>query len=176
MKYTQLVNAIEHVNGASFVGIDTLTEVKLLGGKKNQMQGKVTKKHTGATIMVFNNTNSNGYEEMVKRRLLAEGKDPESFKLGERKWGTRIPNMPIIEHFKEDIQETKYYLDTVFLRPGKSVYFLDGKPIAKEDIEGFPPEKEDSEESQGGVSNKVTVRTLSADSILEIRVDGRVFN
>jgi len=174
MKYTQLVSAIEHVNGASFVGLDTVTEVKLLGGKKNPMQGKVTKKMTGANVMVFNNTETNGYEAAIKRRLPAEGKDQDSCKLGERAWGTRIPNMPIIEHFKDG--ETKYYLECQFLKAGKSEYFYDGKPIDVKDIEGFPPEKPVSEESQGGVENKVILRTFAADSISEIRVDGRVFN
>ena len=174
MKHSQLISAIEHVNGSSFVGLDTVTEVKLTGGKKNAMQGKVTKKMTGANVQVFNNASGNGYEAAIKRRLVAEGKDPESFKLGERAWGTRVPNMPVIEHFKDG--ETKYYLECQFLKAGTSEYFLDGLPIAKEDIEGLPAEKPASEESQGGVENKVILRTFAADSISEIRVDGRVFN
>jgi hypothetical protein len=182
MKFTQLVAAVEHINGASFIGLDTLTEVKLKGGKSNPMQGKVTKKTVGSNIIVFTNTNSNGYEDMVQRRLVAEGKDPTSFSVGERKWGTRIPNMPLIEHFKDDV--TKYYLDCIFLKSGKSTYFLEGREIAKEDIQGLEdkeekepdPEKPIEETAQAGLSNKVIVRTISADSILELRVDGRVFN
>jgi hypothetical protein len=138
------------------------------------MQGKVTKKMVGATIQLFNNGETNGYESMIKRRLIAEGKDPESFKLGERAWGTRVPNMPIVEHFKDG--ETKYYLEAIFHKPGKSVYFFDGREIDPENIEGFPKEATVNEDSQGGVEKKVVIRTFAADSILEIRVDGRVFN
>jgi hypothetical protein len=43
------------------------------------MQGRVTKQTTGASVMVFTNQASNGYENMVQRRLVAEGKDPASF-------------------------------------------------------------------------------------------------
>ena len=87
MKHTDLVTAFQNVNGSSFVGIDTLTEVKLTGGKKNPQQGRITKKMAGASVMCFQNKNINGYAAMIGRRLLAEGKDPSSFVLGERAWG-----------------------------------------------------------------------------------------
>jgi hypothetical protein len=173
MKYTQLVAAIQNVNGASFVGIDTLTEVKLTGGKKNPMQGRITKTMIGASVMVFQNKNSNGYENMVERRLIQEGKDPTAFSLGQRAWGTRIPDMPIVEHFKDGA--TKYYLEVIFLKPGKVEYKLDGAHISEFEIEGLPERNEDAE-SQGGLDNKVIIRTFAADSITEIRVDGKVFN
>jgi hypothetical protein len=170
MKHTQLVAAVTNVSGASFIGLDTLTEVKLTGGKKNPMQGRVTKRMVGASVMVFTNQSSNGYANMVERRLAAEGKDPASFVLGERAWGTRVPNMPIVEHFKDGA--TKYYLEVIFLKPGKSVYLLDGAPVAKSDIEGLV-DKEEGE--QGGLENKVVIRSFAADSITEIRVDGKAF-
>jgi hypothetical protein len=81
MKYAQLINAVANINGASFVGMDTHTDVVLTGGKKNPMQGRVTKKMVGATVMSFQNKNFSAYEAMVQRRLTAEGKDPEAFVL-----------------------------------------------------------------------------------------------
>src|ERR1035437_2704714 len=116
MKHTDLVTAFQNVNGSSFVGIDTLTEVKLTGGKKNPQQGHITKRMTGASVMCFQNKTINGYAAMIGRRLLAEGKDPTSFVLGERAWGTRVPNLPIIEHFKDGAMH--YYLEVIFLRSG----------------------------------------------------------
>jgi len=107
----------------------------------------------------------------VARRLTAEGKDPASFVLGERAWGTRVPNMPIIEHFKDGA--TAYYLEVIFLKPGVVDYFIDGAPIAKSDIVGMA-DKEEGE--QGGLDNKVIIRSFKADSITEVRVDGKVFN
>lgn len=171
MKHTQLVAAFENVNGASFVGIDALTEVKLTGGKANPHQGRVTKRMIGAKVMCFQNKNVNGYEAMVERRLIAEGKDPTSFQLGERAWGTRVPNMPIIEHFKDG--ETKYYVEVIFLDGGTYEYRLDGAPIAKEEIIGM---KEAVEGKQGGLDNKVVIRSFAADSITEVRVNGKKFN
>jgi len=171
MKHTQLVAAFSEVNGASFVGIDTLTEVKLKGGKANPQQGRITKRMTGASVMVFQNKKANGYEAMIQRRLTAEGKDPASFVLGPRAWGTRVPDMPIIEHFKDGV--TNYYVEVIFLKPGKTEYRLDGAPIAKSDVIGLE-EREEGE--QGGLDNKVVIRSFKADSITEVRVDGKVFN
>lgn len=170
MKHTQLVAAFQNVSGASFVGLDTLTEPKLTGGKANPMQGRITKRMTGASVMVFQNKNTNGYEAMVQRRLAAEGKDPASFVLGERAWGTRVPNMPIIEHFKDGA--THYYVEVIFLKSGHTDYMLDGVPIAKQDIIGLQ-DKEDG--GQGGLDNKVIIRSFAASSVTAVRVDGVVY-
>lgn len=170
MKYNTLVAAFQNVSGSSFVGIDTLTEVKLLGGKKNPHQGRVTKRMVGAQVMVFQNKNINGYEAMIERRLIQEGKDPTSFELGERAWGTRIPNMPIIEHFKDG--STGYYLEVIFLKPGRTEYLLDGQPIAANLVIGL---QEKVEGEQGGLENKVVIRSFKAESITEVRIDGKVF-
>ena len=109
MKHKQLIDAVGNISGASFVGIDTLTKVTLSGGKKNPQQGRVQKRMTGASVMCFQNKTVNGYEAMIQRRLVAEGKDPNSFQHGERAWGVRIPNMPIVEH------KVFYYLVVIFL-------------------------------------------------------------
>jgi hypothetical protein len=166
-KMTQLQNILAQVNGASFISIDTLTEVKLTGGKKNPMQGRVTKAMVGASVMVFQNKKSNAYENMVQRRLVQEGKDPASFELSPRKWGQRIPNTPFVEH------NDQIYLEVIFLKSGKVTYLVDGLPFDGE-IEGLPSNEPD-EDSQGGLSNKVIVRSFKAASIKRIRVDHQEF-
>ena len=171
MQYSNLTVALQNVNGASFIGVDALTAVTLTGGKKNPHQGRVTKRTRGASVMVFQNKNVNGYEAMVQRRLAAEGRDPESFELGERAWGHRIANTPFVQHEKAGV--TKYYLEVIFLHPGASEFLLDGNPISKADIEGFPTKVEGE---QGGLDNKVIVRSFAAESITQIRVDGQTFN
>lgn len=167
MKHATLVNAVAAIQGASFIGIDTHTDVKLTGGKANPMQGRVTKEMCGASVMSFTNTNVNGYAAMIARRLEQEGKDPASFVLGQRAWGVRVPNMPIVEH------NGKYYLEMIFLRPGTVAYLLDGCPISRCDIVGLP-EKQEGE--QAGLDNKVIIRTFAADSITALRINGKVFN
>lgn len=170
MQHKHLIAAFQNVSGASFVGIDTLTEVPLRGGKLNPHQGRVTKRMVGAQVMVFQNKKTSAYDSMIKRRLVLEGKDPAKFVLSPRAWGTRIPNMPIVEHFKDG--ETKYYLEVIFLKPGPIEYLLDGIHVDEVDIVGLqaaiPGE-------QGGLDDKVIIRTFAAESIVEIRIDGHRF-
>ena len=129
--YTQtLRNLLENVNGSTFISLDTITPVKLTGGKSNPLQGRVTKKTTGSNVMVFQNKKgSNSYSNMVNRRLEREGKIP-TFEVGPRTWGTRIPETPFIQHNDE------LYLEMIFLNSGKSEYLLDGKTFSDE-IEGL---------------------------------------
>ena len=159
-----LSSIFANVNGASFVGIDTVTSPKLKGGKSNPHQGRVQKHMEGASVMVFQNKNSNAYDNMVKRRLEAEGKDAESFKLSPRAWGERVDGMPIVQHKGAE------YLEVIFLNSGRVYYTLDGQPIDKADVQGLDTDK--AEGHQGGLDNKVHIRTFKADSISQIRIDG----
>jgi hypothetical protein len=165
MKIEQVSDILSKINGTTFASLDTVTNVTLKGGKANSMLGRVTKVTANNQVMIFTNKNSNGYENMVKRRLEAEGKDPESFKLGELPWGKRIPNTPLIEH--NDVT----YIQVIFNKPGKSTYFLDGDPIDKDSIEGF---QEKPETNKQGLEhdNQVIPRTFKLDSIQSIRILG----
>ena len=166
---------LSNVNGNSFIGLDTETDVALKGGRKNPMLNRVKKRTVGSQVMVFQNRKSNAYDNMVKRRLEAEGKDPSSFTLSPRKWGSRIPNSPFVVHIKDD--EVKHYLEVIFLRPGKSEYLLDGKHIDKSEIEGLNErEVPVSDEVQGGLANHVIVRTYDVNSIIGVRVDNDRFS
>ena len=114
--------------------------------------------------MVFTNKKSSGYENMVNRRLAAEGKDPSTFAVGPRIWGTRIEGTPFIEHKGEQ------YLEVIFLRPGKTHYVHGVRPIDKANIIGLP---EATAGEQGGLANKVIIRTFSVSSIKGITIDGQ---
>lgn len=162
---TNIVEIFSNIQGTDFVGIDTETEVKLTGGKKNPMQGRVTKVTKGSNVMVFQN--GGGYGAMVQRRLEQEGKDPASFELSERRWGTRVQGGPFVEH------KGSLYLEVIFLKAGEVSYLLDGQPIAKEDIEGLPASRGEAE--QGGLENKVVIRTFKVDSIVAMRVNKQEF-
>lgn len=168
-KEQAIMEALSNVNGASFISIDTETVETLTGGKKNPQQGRVTKKVTGSSVMVFQNKTSNAYAAMVERRLIAEGKDPALFELGERTWGERIKNTPFITHKGE------LYLEVIFLRAGTRSYFLDGVEVAESEIEGLKS-SEPKAESQGTLENKVIIRTYKVDSIKKLRVDKKEFS
>lgn len=161
----QVAQVLSGVRGSSFVGVSTKTVPVLAGGKKNPMQGRVVKVMEGASGQVFTNTNTNGYENKVNRRLEAEGK--EAFVLSPRVWGERIPETPFVTH------KGAMYLEVVMSTAGKISYLLDGKPIAKSEIIGL---KEKTEGEQGGLEDKVVVRTFAEDSITELKVNGKVFN
>lgn len=164
MDFQTANEAFKSLAGGTFVGMDTLTSVTLTGGKKNPQQGRVTKRMTGATVMCFSNTNGSAYDAMVKRRLEAEGKDPATFELSPRAWGTRIAGTPFVEH------KGAYYLEVIFLRTGAVQYLLDGKEVDISEIEGLPEKREGE---QGGLENKVVIRTFALDSIVALRADGK---
>lgn len=166
MHYNTAQEALNGLAGGTFVGLDTLTQVKLRGGRKNPMQGRVTKMMTGAQVMCFSNTNGSAYDAMVRRRLEQEGKDPASFELSPRAWGERVPNTSFVEH------KGQVYLEVIALRPGKIEYLLDGQLISKTDIEGLE-ERETNPEGQGSLSNKVIVRTFALENITAMRANGR---
>jgi hypothetical protein len=162
----QIRDLFSNVNGANFISIDTETIPKLTGGKKNPMQGAIRKVTIGSNVMVFSNKSGSAYGAMVERRLRQEGKDPASFQLSERAWGTRVEGTPIIEHHGET------YIEVIFLKSGKTHYLHGVRPINKAEIEGMPADHGESE--QGGLENKVIIRTIKADSIKRVVIDGQV--
>lgn len=161
---SKLQTLLANVNGNTIISIDTVTIPKLSGGKKNPMQGAVRKVMVGGNVMVFTNKNSNGYENMVNRRLTAEGKDPASFELGARAWGTRLTGTPFVEH------NGAMYLEVIFLRPGKVRYEHGVRQISQAEVQGL---EQKDEAEQGGLNNKVIIRTFKADSISSITIDGQ---
>lgn len=156
-----LAHVLARLNGAAVMGLDTETIPSLLGGKSNPMKDQVTKRHIGALVMLFQNKFVNGYEAAVKRRLVAEGKDPESFELGARRFGTRIPNTPIIDHNGE------LYLECIFQKAGKSEYVYMDQLIDPANVQGLKLDTKEGE--QGGLDDKVIIRTFKLSSITAIR-------
>ena len=165
MKLEQIEELLSSFQGSTFCSLDTITNVALKGGKKNEMQGRVTKRTSNNQVMLFTNEKSNGYENMVKRRLVAEGKDPDSFTVGPLPWGERVPNTPLIKH------KDRYYIQMIFNKAGNSNYFLDNKAIDKSEITGLE-EKTDTGKQGLEEGNGVVLRTVALDSIIEIRLLG----
>lgn len=152
---------LKNVNGASFISIDTITPVTLKGGKQNPFQGRVTKSVKGSNVMVFQNKLTNAYENMVNRRLSKEGK-ATTFEVGVRAWGTRIANTPFVEH------KGRLYLEVIFLSAGEREMLVDGRPYHGT-IEGFAATEETA--NQGGLNDKVVIRTYDTANIINITVD-----
>lgn len=173
---TNIATILQTVNGATIMSIDTRTIPKVRKtldnpdgpNPPNPHFGRVEKLQTGSSVMVFQNKTINGYESMVNRRLIAEGKNPGSFKVGPRKWGSRIPNLPLVEHNDE------FYLEIIFLKPGEVQYLLDGQPVNRNEIQGLTEPAEPT--GQGGLTdNQVKIRTLKMSSIQAIRVNHNTY-
>ena len=164
---TNLKTLLEAVNGATFISIDTSTEPRLKGGKKNAYKGITRKIMTGANVMVFQNKSINGYDAMVKRRLEKEGKDPASFSLSPRTWGTRLPNTPIVEH------KGQYYLEVIFLNAGDVHYEVNGVVTDPATITGL--DLDHTEAKQGGLNDKVIIRTFKIDSLTSITINKETY-
>ena len=167
-KLAKIAAALQNVTGASFMGISTETTETLKGGKGNPLQGKVTKAMEGGNVIIFTNTNKNGYEAMVQRRLAKEGLPAENFTLGKRAWGERLQDSPFVFH------DGKMYLEVIFLqKPTNIKYFVDGKETNKELIGGLKDTKEEGK--QGGLVDKVIIRTYNVESVKSIRIDGKEY-
>ncbi len=165
----KLEELMKEVNGASFIGIDTITQVKLKGGKSNVLQGHVTKLVTGSNVMVFTNKNGSAYDAMVKRRLEAEGKDPNSFNLSPRAWGVRRQGEPFVDH------KGKTYLEVIFLKAGDVSYYVDDKPVDRKFLANHGLDLDKEEGDQGGLNNKVIIRTYLLESVKKITINNQKF-
>ena len=105
-------------------GVITYTkEESLAGGKKNEMQGRVTK--TTSNLQVHF-TKPGEYEQ----RMRDAGN--QEFVAQASKWGT----------YREDgliERNGDLYVQVIVIGAGKAQYFLDGKPIDKNEVIGLKP-------------------------------------
>jgi hypothetical protein len=104
------------------------------------------------------------------------GKAKGLFTLSPRKWGERIEGTPFIQHTKAGDIDPKFYLEVIFINGGESEYFLDGNPIAKDQIIGLQEtETKEGANVQGGLeaASQVIVRTYEVSSLTAIRAGGK---
>jgi hypothetical protein len=152
---------LNDVDGAAFIGLDTEVSVTLKGGKKNEFQGRVTKRTVGSNVILFTNKNQNGYENKVNRELVKAGLQGE-FKVGPRVWGNRVANTPFVEH------KGNHYLEVIFQKAGTSEYFVDGVQVDPDSIPGLDREPKNDKEELG-----VFIRTYALESIKGLRFNGK---
>lgn len=175
MKFETFQTVMSNVNECEVAFIDTLTNVTLKGGRKNPYQGRVQKSMKNAQILLCaSNKHENGYENNVRNRLISEGKNPDNFALQPRKWGTRMEDMPVVVHTKDGV--VKHYLEVIFESGGVVEYHLDGVVVDPTTIEGFEVNSSEPSDGQGGLQNKVIIRTFDMDSVVELRINNVSYN
>ncbi len=79
MKYQDLIASLSQVRNNAIGSIETCSIVKLTGGKSNPMQGRITKKTKGGSVMFFGNAKSNGYANMKNRKAKQNGDSQSNF-------------------------------------------------------------------------------------------------
>lgn len=168
MQKINILDVLSSLQGTMFMGIDFETTATLTGGKSNPFQGRVTKRVTNASVMAFANKYVNGYEAMVKRRLKDEGKDADNFVLGPRAWGTRVDGLPLVTH------NDSVYLDVIFSHSGDTEYLVDGVVTDPATITGLKASEVSGE--QGGLDNKVVIRTINLENVRTIRANKQTFS
>lgn len=159
MLNSKLFSNLSKVRNNAIGSIETCQTVQLTGGKKNPMQGRVTKKTAGGSVMFFGNTKSNGYVNMKRRKAAKNGNtDAGNIQPKKRVWGERIQETPLIFH------KGKVYVEMVYLHaPTKIEYFLDGKPIDKNDIQGMPKARKTGE-------NDIPLRVMKLETITRLKM------
>lgn len=177
-----LRSIMDILKGTSIVNITTRTPVKLLvnlkqedGSKvKNDQVGRV-EKVTVVSALIYNDVNTNVYEQKVNRELVKEGKEPE-FKVADPKWDWKTVAAGIKEYTtkpKKAGEEgvTDQYLQYIQVGKPRSYYLLDGQPISKSEIKGMP-EYKPSKGQQGGLQNQVQIRMVKLQNIQRLAVKG----
>jgi hypothetical protein len=153
MEYEALKLILDRVQGCTFATIDSTVEVST--GVK-----KITK---GTRVILFTNKRVSGYEQMVRRRLLEAGQNPDNFVLGDLPFGERVPDTPLI--FYRGV----YYLQTIILEPGQSTGRIGNREVSLEGI--LPPRRTNQPLLP---ENQVHVATYKLSSIDRIALMGEV--
>lgn len=158
--------------------LDVLTEIKgctfaTLDCETVPSPGML-KRTTNERVILFTNQRVSGYEQMVRRRLVEAGKDPDSFRLNDLQWGERVPGTPLIKH--ETVRETTYYLQTIVLKDGEVSAFISGEEILPADLPDIFLREKDRVAAGTGQGldpeRAVLVRTYKLESIKKINVLG----
>jgi hypothetical protein len=128
--------------------ISYTADVALLGGRKNEQQGRITKVTENLPVLLI----GNGGEYQAARRSEA---GHEEFQAQARKWGTRRED-GIIENKGE------LYVEFIVKGRGQSKYLLDNQPIDKADIIGLKPSVTPSDEASGVILRAIKIKNLTS--------------
>lgn len=164
-----ILEKLKDFKGSRIIGIDTESTLEVKGKEHKVYEGRITKKTQGSVCMIFKS--GTGYFNMVNRRLVKEGlakedsQETKEFIPAKRKWGIRVKDTPFIEH------KGNLYLEVIYLRKGNSKYFLDGFEVDFSEISSMLKKKSKSPE-QGGLNNKVFVRSIRVSNIKGLRLNG----
>lgn len=155
MKLDQALPLLSLIKGCTIASLDAVTFPSV----------GIRKVTTGQRVMLFTNQETSGYENMVKRRLAEEGKNPDNFVIGDLPWGARMPGTPLFVH-KDKKGEVNYYLQTIELSPGRKKYFIGNTEVDPAEL-GFKG-KEFATNQGLSPGNEVVVSTYNIVHITKL--------
>ena len=182
----QLVELLKGIHGATFVGFQATTAVKLLKKSKDTklpcpftnivkrikascILGKNYKNAVNRQTLMDNGIDSSGSEKQIQQKLEAAGLTV--FEAKPRKWGERIKGTPLIEH------NGKYYAECIFREQDNhrvhvlGYYDARGNEISKEDLQEYMPTRTPSK-TQSHNANEELVRDYKIESWDTLNLNG----
>jgi len=154
----------------SFAGLVCETVPSEIKNPKTSGMGDRITKLSHVTVAVGDKLNYgrivNGRRDRLAGELGVE--PPEDYKVQERKWGMRVPNTPFVIH------RGQLYLECLITGVSQTEYKLDGVIVSKDMIAPYlRPKTADTSEERLGV--EVIWRDYRLDSIVQVRVDGKIY-
>jgi len=159
MKVQEVIEFIKGIKGATTVGIDYESPVKMKKTGNPFADRCVTKSQSVSGMIGVN------YENSVNRQLVREGKEPE-FEAQARTWGEHVSSAIVVS------KDGNFSIILQAVNPPQNVqYFMDGAPIDKSVIEDFLPVRKPS--AHQGTEKPVMNQTFRLDRVKSIRVKGQ---
>lgn len=123
MKLEILLPLLDSIHGCTFATINSETWSSKL----------VRCVRKGERAIIFRTKGGSGYGDMVKRRLVEAGLNPDGFIVAPLAWGERVDDLPLIKH------KDNHYLQFIRLAEGKARYFLGlhGEELSESEIGDF---------------------------------------
>lgn len=157
----ELFSLLCNKSGAQIITITTETDP----GKSLKYKNKVVKRSRVNGVINWH------YQNAVNRQRQREYKE-QDFKVKPRKWGTRIPLSPCIQHNGnvylemkvENVHGTEY-----FAKHGNTLI-----PTTKEEVSEYLKKRTNYSEAQD-LDKEVILRDYKLSSIIEIRIQGEIY-
>lgn len=153
----QFIERMKEQRGATFATIQVLTEPSIKCPKTSGMAGRIKERS------VVNGVLNHVYGNSVNYQRSREGKEAD-FEPLPRKWGQRIKGTTLVEH------KGRYYLEMKVEKASNPQYFLDGKPVQKEDIDQYLLPKRKSKSRQG-LKKETILRDFDVKNIEVVRMN-----
>lgn len=155
----ELKNILFSQKGTTFISLETETEQKLKGGKKNPLSGLIKINKVCGAIGFH-------YQNSVNRQKEREGQE-SNFISQPRKWGVRLNGTPLVQNGE------KFYLELKVQSSQTPDYFFKGVRIDNEQVRKFLPNKSSSRQN---LENEVILRDYSLDSIKRIKINSEEYS